>query len=173
MIKKLRLSIILFSVLFLLAACISDNTSKSESDKTVKRNIVLPDDIPKFVKESDFKEIDWEKKAVRFNGMLGNENKSGVIGADAPSLNTQKWMWHLWGINNPTKTNLTVVGYHKESGTAHKILTEGWTTSLAPPNNGADAHTPSNVKIPKPGEWAMLLYTDETLFDILVYDIEE
>lgn len=53
------------------------------------------------------------------------------IGADAPSLNTQKGMWHFWGINNPSKTKLTVVGCHKES-TVHKILTEGWTTGLGP-----------------------------------------
>lgn len=136
--------------------------------------IELPEGVPDFVEESDFEDIDWDKKAVTFNGnIIGNENKSGVIGADMPSLSPQKWVWHLWGIENPTKTELTVVGFHKETGTAHQILTTGWTIGLGGENNGADAHAPSSVKIPKSGEWAILLYTDEKLFDILIYDINE
>ena len=105
--------------------------------------------------------------------MIGNENKSGVIGADMPSLEiNQKWMWHLWGIENPGN-RLTVVGFHRETGTVHQILTTGWTIGLGGENNGADAHTPSNVNIPKAGEWAILLYTDGELFDVLVYEINE
>ena len=130
--------------------------------------------IPDFVEESDFEIIDWENKAVLFDdNIMGNENKSGVIGADMPSLTPQKWMWHLWGVNDPTNTKLTVVGFHKESQTIHQITTNGWNIPLAGPNNGADAHAPSTVKVPKPGEWAMFLYVDEKLFDILVYDINE
>ncbi len=82
-------------------------------------------------------------------------------------------MWHLWGVEDPSTTNLTVVGLQKETGTVHQILTSGWTTKLAGENNGADAHTPSHVIIPKAGEWAILLYTDEELFDVLIYEINE
>jgi hypothetical protein len=32
---------------------------------------------------------------------------------------------------------------------------------------------PSSVKIPKPGEWAFLLYTGDELFDTLVYENTE
>jgi len=54
---------------------------------------VLPEGIPNFVQASDFEKIDWEQKAMTFNNnILGNKNKSGAIGADAPSLNVQKWM---------------------------------------------------------------------------------
>ncbi|MBM7571930.1 DUF4871 domain-containing protein [Aquibacillus albus] len=130
---------------------------------------------PNFVNEKDFETIDWERKANEFgdNRMTGNKNKSGVIGADMPSLSNQKWMWHLWGIENPQNKSLTVVGFHKESETVHQILTNGWTIGLSGPNNGADAHTPSTVKIPDPGEWAILLYINEELFDVLVYEINE
>ncbi|MGE7186853.1 hypothetical protein ACQKKK_23680 [Peribacillus sp. NPDC006672] len=48
-----------------------------------------------------------------------------------PSINiTQKWMWHLWVIENPKETNLTVVGFHKETGTVKQILITGWTIGL-------------------------------------------
>lgn len=154
-------------VFFFLVGC--------STNETVESKLTLPEDIPDFVQESDFESIDWERKAVEFGdrGIIGNENKSGVIGADMPSLNAQKWMWHLWGIKNSTKTALTVVGFHKETGTVHQILTTGWTIKLGGENNGADAHAPSSVKIPKPGEWAILLYSDGKLFDKLVYEINE
>ena len=158
--------IILVSMLTLVFGC-----TPIEKGET---KLVFPEDRPNFVLERDFENIDWENKAVNFAGnIIGNENKSGVIGASMPSLQVQKWMWHLWGIENPATTNLTVVGLHKDTGTVHQILTSGWTTSLAGENNGADAHTPSNVIIPNAGEWAILLYTDEELFDVLIYEINE
>ncbi|SOC11579.1 hypothetical protein SAMN05880501_106218 [Ureibacillus xyleni] len=154
---------LIIGVLFFMIGC-------TEKEKA----IVLPDGIPDFVKESDFDSIDWEKKAVQFGdrGVVGNENKSGVIGADMPSLNNgQKWMWHLWDVKNLGE--LTVVGYHRESEKVQQILSTGWSIQLGGENNGADAHVPSSVIIPEKGEWAMLLYVDEQLFDILVFDIQE
>lgn len=79
-------------------------------------------------------------------------------------------MWYLWGVES---VDLTVVGFHKESNTVHKIFIDGWTKPTAGPNNGADAHIPSSLKIPKPGEWLILLYTDGKLFDILVFKINK
>ncbi len=144
------------------------------AEKSEDAPITLPEDIPDFVQISEFENIDWSRKAVEFGdrGILGNENKSGVIGADMPSLNGQKWMWHLWGV---TDVDLTIVGFHRESKTVHKILTNGmgWTIRAYGPNNGADAHTPSSVKIPLKGEWAIMLYVDGKLFDQLIYDINE
>ncbi|MDM5227385.1 hypothetical protein QUF73_14360 [Cytobacillus sp. NJ13] len=143
------------------------------AEKAKDAPITLPEDIPDFVQVSDFDTIDWERKAVEFGdrGIIGNENKSGVIGADMPSLNGQKWMWHLWGVED---ADLTIVGFHKKSQTVHKVLNGmGWTIRAYGPNNGADAHTPSSVKIPKKGEWAILLYVDGELFDHLIFDINE
>ncbi|AIF42889.1 hypothetical protein [Virgibacillus sp. SK37] len=165
--KKIVLILILFGIPFVVAAC--------TSDEAVQKEITLPKDVPEFVTKAGFDNIDWEKEAVEFGdkNIIGNENKSGVIGVDMPSLDGQKWMWHLWGIENPENTEFTVVGFHKETGTVHHILKEGWSTSLSGANNGADAHTPSSVKIPDPGKWAVLLYTDDELFDILIYEIDE
>lgn len=165
---KLRSMVFIFlSMLVLVVGCSSNETVESKS--------TLPEDIPNFVKKSDFEKVDWDRKAVTFNdNIIGNENKSGVIGANMPSINiNQKWMWHLWGVEKPKETELTVVGFHRETGTVHQIITTGWTIDLEGGNNGADAHAPSSVNIPKSGEWAILLYTDGKLFDKLVYDINE
>ncbi|MGD6802622.1 hypothetical protein [Rossellomorea aquimaris] len=137
------------------------------------QGIKLPENIPGFVEQQDFEEIDWNRKAVNFNGgIIGNENISGVIGIDMPSLTPQKWIWHLWG--NKT-SDLTVVGFHESSQTAYPILDNGWkwTMQLGSAVNGADAHVPCAVTIPKPGKWAFLLYDGDELFDVLVYEIEE
>lgn len=141
-----------------------------------EKKLAFPDDLPEFVLESDFDIIDWERQAGEFDGMVGNQNMVGVIGADMPSLNGQKWMWHLWGIDEVLGKELTVVGYHKETETIHPILTssnDSWSVTLAGENNGADAHTPSSVKFTEPGEWALLLYVNEELFDIIVLNINE
>ncbi|MFJ3390279.1 MULTISPECIES: hypothetical protein [unclassified Lysinibacillus] len=160
----MRRWVLMVTVLLLLVGCTMH-----------EKAVTLPKDLPDFVQESDFKSIDWDKKAVEFGerGIIGNEDKSGVIGANMPSLNTQKWMWHLWGIAEGRDTKLTIVGYHKDSKTVHPILVDGWTIGLGGPVNGADAHRPSSVKIPKPGEWAILLYINESYFDTLIYDIHE
>ncbi len=152
--KKLLFSMFL---LMLIAGC------------TEQKSIEMPDDLPEFIKESDFEKIDWEQKAQAFGrGMLGNEEKTGVIGADMPAVNGQKWMWHLWGAG---PTELTIAGYERETNTVHKVLDGGWSTHTGGPNNGADTHVPSSVAFPTSGEWAVLLYTDGELFDILVFDL--
>ena len=122
--KRIPLIFILFSVLFVMAAC--------TSDETVKNEVVLPEDIPDFVQISDFETIDWEKKAVEFGdrNIVGNENKSGVIGQDMKSAKVEKWMWHLWGVEEPENKKLTIVGFHKETETVHQILIDGWTRDL-------------------------------------------
>jgi len=160
----LRRCILFLTVILLLAGCANN-----------EKVVALPDDLPDFVQESDFTSIDWDKKAVEFGdrGIVGNVNKSGVIGVNMPNLSTQKWMWHLWGIEEGRDSKLTIVGYHKESKTVHPILIDGWTIGLGGPVNGADAHTPSSVRIPIPGEWAILLYTNGSYFDTLIYDINE
>jgi hypothetical protein len=145
-------------------------------DKKLYGDVVLSvGDLPIFVQGSDLEKIDWTRKAVNLgNNIVGNENKSGVIGADMPSINiNQKWMWHLWGIENSKVNQLTVVGFHRETETVHQILTTGWTIGLWGENNGADAHAPSSVNIPTAGEWAILLYVDEELFDVLIYNINQ
>src|SRR5690625_83949 len=103
--KRVQRVLVLFSMLVIMVSCTSGKASQKE--------IALPENIPEFVTEDDFEAINWERKAVEFGdrNVIGNENISGVIGADSPSLNGQKWMWHLWGIENPEKTKLTVVGF--------------------------------------------------------------
>lgn len=140
----------------------------------INQEVKIPNHAPDFIQKSDFHKIDWQKKAVEFGKyrVIGNENKSGVIGADMPSLDRQKWMWHLWDV--PPNAEVTIVGFHRETQKVYPLLSEdSWSLKLSGPNNGADSHSPSSVEIPKKGEWAILLYIDNNLFDTLIYEINE
>ena len=72
--KRMTMMLMLLSVFFVVGCT---------SDKAVESKTVLPDNIPNFVREGDFETINWERKALEFGdrGIIGNENKSGVIGA--------------------------------------------------------------------------------------------
>lgn len=58
--KLKSLGLILVSMLFMVFGC-----SKNEKDES---KLALPEDIPNFVEESDFEQVNWNKKAVMFNG---------------------------------------------------------------------------------------------------------
>ncbi|MGM7721677.1 hypothetical protein [Metabacillus sp. Hm71] len=139
-------------------------------EKAEEIAVTLPEDIPDYVQKSHFEKINWNRKATTFGNIIGNENQSGIIGADMPSLTGQKWMWHLWSTD---ASELTVVGFHRDSRTVHSVLKNGWTIDLGGENNGADVHAPSTVTIPERGEWAFLLYADRELFDVIVLKINK
>ncbi|WP_409288109.1 DUF4871 domain-containing protein [Peribacillus sp. SCS-37] len=165
--------------LFVINGCESSKVQKTQNTA----NINLPKDIPSSVTEEDFERIDWTRTSIEYNtgernDMAGNKNKLGIIGPEAKTNEVQKWMWHLWGVE---KAELSIVGFNKETKTVHQILFDRdtdnwyWTGKVKAMGavNGADAHMLSNVKVPEPGKWAFLVYTDDKLFDILVMDIQD
>ena len=158
------------SMLFLLVGCSTNETVESKLD--------LPEDIPGFVQKSDFEKIDWDRTVTEFDtgtrdDMVGNENKLGIIGPELKPNKVEKWLWHFWGID---KGELTVVGYNKDNSKITPVLSDGvWSKNGIGGGKieGADASMPSNVVLPEAGEWALLVYIDGKLFDILVYEIKE
>ena len=158
------------SMLFLLVGC--------STNKPVESKLDFPEDIPDFVQKSDFEKIDWDRRVTEFDtgtrdDMVGNENKLGIIGPELKPNKVEKWLWHFWGID---KGELTVVGYNKDTSKITPVLSDGvWSMNGIGGGKieGADASMPSNVVLPEAGEWALLVYIDGKLFDILVYEIKE
>jgi hypothetical protein len=165
-----------FLCLIVISGC--ESSKVEEVQNPIKLN--FPKDIPGFVTEKNFEKINWDKTAIEFDtgersDMVGNKNKLGILAPELKPNEVQKWMWHLWEVDN---AELTIVGFNKETETVHPILFERdtdnwyWTGKGKAMGavNGADAHMPSNVKVPEPGKWAFIVYTDGKLFDILVMD---
>lgn len=169
--KITSLFIVLFTCLFVVSGCTSTTVNSNPS------KISLPEDIPNFVTEKDIKKIDWDRTAAVFDtstrsDMIGNKNKLGIIGPDLKPNEVEKWLWHFWGID---QGELTIVGYNQDTSMISPVLSDGsWSrTSIGGGDvNGADASLPSNVKVPKAGKWAILVYIDDKLFDTLVMDIK-
>lgn len=168
--KIKSLFIALFICLFVLSGCTSTTVNPNK--------ISLPEDIPNFVTEKDFKKIDWDRTAVTFDtgtrsDMVGNKNKLGIIGPELKPNEAGKWLWHFWGIE---KGEITIVGYNQDTSTISPVLSNGSWSRMSIGGgemNGADASLPSNVELPKAGKWALLVYIDDQLFDTLVMDIKE
>ncbi|WP_052947771.1 DUF4871 domain-containing protein [Aneurinibacillus tyrosinisolvens] len=115
--------------------------------------------------------------------MFGKEGKIGIIGPQLYANNGQKWMWHFWGDKNTLNSGkLKVEATNKhtdekvpalimDGGTAneHKV----WEyAGVGGSNNGADAHMPSNISLPKPGLWRLDVYIGDRLFGNIVIEVK-
>ena len=164
------MAFIFFSVFFLLVGC--------STNETVDSKLALLEDLPDFVQKGDFEKVDWNRKVTEFDtgtrdDMVGNKNKIGIIGPELKPNKVEKWLWHFWGID---QGELTVVGYNKDTSKITPVLSDGvWSKDGVGGGKieGADASLPSNVVLPEAGKWALLVYIDGKLFDILVYEIKE
>jgi cell division protein FtsL len=171
-----KIYVLLTLVLFiLLTGC--DSTKVDKENNTRK----LPESIPSFVNEKDFKKINWNRKAMEFDtgtrsDMVGNKKKLGIIGPYLKPNQVEKWMWHFWDIK---EGEMTVVGFNRVTSKIIPILYNGetkikyWSKDIAGPNNGADSHSPSNVLVSEAGEWAFMVYVNGKLFDTLVMEIRD
>jgi len=165
---------ILLALLLLIVITGCDLTKVDKESITIS----LPKDIPSFVTEKDFEKVNWNRTVTEFDtgtrsDMIGNKNKLGIIGPELKPNKTEKWLWHFWGIE---EGEMTVVGYNKDTSKITPVLSDGvWSKDGVGggKTEGADASLPSNVVLPEAGKWALLVYIDDKLFDILVYEIKE
>ena len=162
--------ILLAMLCILLFAC------ENESTKPIDQNaLVNPLDInelpsPIDVDEKIIQEIDWEVSETFKSStytMRGIPNKVGFIDAPFIENNGNKYMWHFWG--ELPEEDLTVLGVKKDSKKLIPVLTS---ESPAGPNNGADAHFPSNMMLPEPGKWALLIYLGDKYFDKIIVNVQ-
>ena len=174
---KIKIPLLAFSLcFFIISGCVSEKEKELEIEKAQPVLQNESTDTPSFVSETDIKNIDWDRTVTKIgsNGnsdILGNPNKVGYVGPNLHTKKIDKWLWHFFG---KTQGKLTVVAYHQETSTKEPLLIDGYTKEFAGGAlNGADATMPSNISLPSPGKWALLVYIDEKLFDTLVISVKE
>lgn len=96
--------------------------------------------------------------------MQGIEGKIGILGPEFVANQANKHMWHLWGSKSDLNGKFKVDAINIKSGEKINPFTVDIPTSLGGPNNGADAHLPSSMKLPEPGIWPLNAYIDVMLF---------
>ncbi|SDO67156.1 DUF4871 domain-containing protein [Halobacillus aidingensis] len=91
---------------------------------------------------------------------------------DAPWIEgeTQKYMWHFWGSEEELEGAFKVTGTHTETG---KTVTVLEASEIAGPVNGADASLPSNMSLPKSGEWKLNTRIDGESFGTILVHVKE
>jgi hypothetical protein len=86
------------------------------------------------------------------------------------------YMWHFWGSKEELgKSSFKVQAINIKTGEKSKALVSISANNLremvwqydappAPPNNGADAHLPSNMMLPDSGIWRLDTFIDNKFF---------
>lgn len=174
---------LLFCFIFVLVFITGCNVLNEESKKSEVSvdgpTISMPEGIPSFVADRDFKEIDWNRTATEFDtgtgkDMFGYKDKIGIIGQEFKADQVEKWMWHIW-LKDTDKAEMTVVGYHQDSSKIIPVFSDGaWSKEIigGVKVNDADLSTPSNVILPDNGKWAFLVYLDGKWFDTMIIDFK-
>jgi hypothetical protein len=116
--------------------------------------------------------------------MIGIKGNIGILGPDFIANKGNKYMWHFWGskdeINKSPfrveainlKTKQKTKALVANTGTPQEELVWEYNSTPAGPNNGADAHLPSNLKISSIGLWRLDAYLGGKLKGSIVIDVK-
>lgn len=98
-------------------------------------------------------------------GFIYDENEQSRFYANKEN----KYMWHIWFGDRQART-LTVKATHQESN-EERILIDAQV--LGGPNNGADAHLPSSMSLPRSGMWKLDTSIDGDIFETIYVKVHE
>ncbi|MFZ4452549.1 hypothetical protein ACOYZY_12150 [Salibacterium aidingense] len=104
--------------------------------------------------------------------MIGEEGTVGMI----YDKNTSpfragvenKYMWHFWGEVDELNAPFHVEGEKVSTGETVDLFEA---QELAEPNNGADAHIPSTLRLPSSGKWKLKAYLGDELVGTIVVNV--
>lgn len=102
--------------------------------------------------------------------MLGEENKVGFIlneNEDLVANKQNKYMWHLWGNEDFEEKDFKVTGVNLDTNDEETLVT----STIAGPNNGADAHVPSIMNFPSEGVWELSVFVGGELFEKMSVEV--
>ncbi|MDI4647910.1 DUF4871 domain-containing protein [Cohnella hashimotonis] len=105
--------------------------------------------------------------------LQGIEGKIGILGPGFVANQANKYMWHLWGSKADLNGNFKVDAINLKTGNKVNPFTLNIPMLLGGPNNGADAHLPSTMKLPEPGVWQLNAYIDEKLFGSINVEVKK
>jgi len=102
--------------------------------------------------------------------MQGIEGKLGLLGPEFVAGKSNKHMWHFWGTKEELGGKFRAEAVNIETGERMNPFPLDSPISVGGPNNGADGHAPSSIKLPEPGMWRLTAYFDEKLFASIVVE---
>ncbi|MFE7064503.1 hypothetical protein ACFVAD_20420 [Sutcliffiella sp. NPDC057660] len=163
MLKKIPL-LILISVF--LTACTSEQTKNLNENKQIEHlneeEHNQNSEIEKWVESAKLIRKTSNEDELVF--LIGDNGKFGIA-EYGPFISgqDQKYMWHFWGDKKTFLKPFKVIGVSERTGERKELFSLPASTMLAP-NNGADHHLPSTLKLSEPGLWKLEAYFGEELF---------
>ena len=106
--------------------------------------------------------------------MIGEKDKIGFLYDDSEVVRfypdkENKYMWHLWGSKDLPGKSFKVKATSQETGEEITVVEAG----IFGPNNGADAHIPSIMSLPRSGLWKLDGYVDKKLFGTVIVKVHK
>jgi hypothetical protein len=116
--------------------------------------------------------------------LYGVKGKIGILAPGGFKANVgNKYMWHFWGTKEELsqkpvkveainlKTKKKVKTLVDNAGTNNEKMVWEYDASPGAPNNGADAHLTSGMKLPSSGLWKLDAYLGGKLFGSVVVEV--
>ena len=147
--RKKLLMLIVFSMVFVMAACKSEETIKEEK---------WEDTSPTFIHEA--------------GEMFGKEGSIGIIGSKTVTKEGQGWMWHFWGTEEISYKEWDVKAFQQGKDEAINPITYK-DEKLVPIGEDTYGHARSSVLFPSSGLWKLKVYIDGEYFDEIIVDITQ
>lgn len=116
--------------------------------------------------------------------MIGIQGNIGLLGPDFIAEKENKYMWHFWGTEDEINqqpfrveaidlnTNKKIQTLLSDAGTKNEQLVWEYNGELGGPNNGANAHLPSNMVLPSSGLWQLNAYLGGKLKGSIIVDVK-
>ncbi|MFC4766621.1 DUF4871 domain-containing protein [Effusibacillus consociatus] len=157
-----------------LAGCSNAEQDAKKSD-TTKEPVTVSQQEDNWEVSPSFKSNDRE--------MRGIQGKIGILGPSFIAGKVDKFMWHFWGDRRVFDSRkVKIVAVNKRTGEKVQTLIQDAGTSnerkvweydgLGGPNNGADAHMPSNMSLPSSGVWRLNVYIGEEFFGSVIVEVQ-
>lgn len=137
----------------------------------------------------EVKTEEWETSPTFNIGEISKHEVQGEKGKlvvdNTPFIagKTQKYMWYFWDNEEVLNAgNVRIEAKHEKTGEKHKALVTQtgtkdekkiWEVNSppGPPNNGADAHMPSNLSLSYEGLWKLNVYIGDELFGNVIVEV--
>ncbi|MDR7074356.1 DUF4871 domain-containing protein [Fictibacillus barbaricus] len=106
--------------------------------------------------------------------MIGEKGKIGFLYDDSEAVRfyprkENKYMWHLWGSKDLPGKTFKVKATSQETGQEITVVE----SILFGAHNGADAHLPSIMSLPRSGMWKLDGYVDNKRFSTIVVQVHK
>ncbi|RSL32367.1 hypothetical protein D7Z54_15840 [Salibacterium salarium] len=143
------------------------NIVTSDKEKSVVKSVEFLEGI----KQNDEPAVSPTFESGNYT-MIGEKNRIGFIYDENTSPFRagfeNKYMWHFWGDEETLEGSFRVTGEKVSTGEEVSIFEA---EELGGAQNGADAHIPSSMSIPRSGKWQLKTYIGEELFGTVVVNV--